>query len=115
MRTSYFSDCKNLADVKKRYKHQYIGVDSSTAQFPRPLIYPETARHPILTIPGRNGKKVKSSIYGCSTYSRDYFVKEIKLSKIKIGDLIILSNAGSYCSSMFTEFLGFDKPKEIFL
>ncbi len=35
--------------------------------------------------------------------------------KAEIGNLIILENAGAYCASMFTTFLGIEKPKKIFV
>ena len=104
-----------VTDTKQREDHQYIGINSSTAQFPRPFIYPDSANHRILIHPKREKEYIKSSIYGCSTYSKDFFIKNKKLPKIYIDDLIIFCNAGSYCVSMFTEFLGFDKPLEIFV
>lgn len=108
-----------LTDVKERENQMFVGVNASTAQFTRPLIYPESASHPVRII--RNGSllesdnQVNTTIYGCSTYSSDIFCKDKKLPMLFIGDLVIFANSGSYCASSHCEFLGFDKPKEIFI
>jgi diaminopimelate decarboxylase len=111
--TAYF--VTKVMDIKKRDKTTFVGLNVSTAQFPRPLIYPDNSKHPIIIYPKHEGRKINTTIYGCSTYSKDYFAKNVLLPKLKIGDLIIFGNAGSYCSSMFCEFLGFEKPKELFI
>lgn len=108
-----------VTDVKVREKDFFIGVNASSVQFPRPLLYPETAFHPTVII--RNGVQViaenmkSTSVYGCSTYSRDFLVRNIMLPKAETGDIIVLGNAGSYCASSFSQFLGFEKPEEFFV
>ncbi len=108
-----------VTDVKEREDRVFVGLNASTAQFTRPLIYPELANHPVIII--RNGSilktenQVNTTIYGCSTYSNDIFCKDKKLPKLSIGDVVIFANAGSYCASSYCEFLGFDKPKEVFI
>ena len=113
----YFVCC--VSDIKHRDEKQLVGVNASTVQFSRPLLYSDIANHPVGII--RDGvqltaEKMKPTlIYGCSTYSRDIFSKNIELPKLKIGDVIVFGNAGSYCASSFMEFLGFQKPKEFFI
>jgi diaminopimelate decarboxylase len=108
-----------VTDVKERSDRTFIGVNASSVQFPRPLFYPDTARHPVAII--QEGRQLRSvsdqstSIYGCSTYSRDFLLRDARLPEAQIGDLLILGNAGSYCTSAFTDFLGFSRPKEYFL
>ena len=107
-----------VTDVKIRKDKQLIGINASTTQFPRPLFYPDKAIHPLAIIRNgslANGTKVMSNVYGCSTYSRDYFLKDVSISKAEIGDWVIFGNAGSYCASAYTHFLGFLPAKEIFL
>jgi diaminopimelate decarboxylase len=110
--------CK-VNDIKVRDQITLVGVNASSVQFPRPLFYPETAKHPVTIL--RNGEAVCDepfqmySIYGCSTYSRDFLARDIQLPKIKPGDTLVFGNAGSYCSSLYTQFLGFQKPKEYFM
>jgi diaminopimelate decarboxylase len=108
-----------VTDIKERNGCQYIGVNASSVQFPRPLLYPEIARHPVALI--RNGeqaispKKKVSFIYGCSTYSRDFLARSIQLPPAEIGDLVIFGNAGAYSAAACTDFLGFPRPKEFLL
>jgi diaminopimelate decarboxylase len=56
-----------------------------------------------------------TSIYGCSTYSRDYLAKDVELPEAHIGDIVIFGHAGSYCSAAHTDFLGFPKAEEYFI
>ena len=109
----------NITDIKKRNDKRLVGVNASSVQFPRPMLYPEIANHPVMII--RNGKQFVSietyisTIYGCSTYSRDIFSNEISLPELKIGDIIVFGNAGSYCASSHMQFLGFPKLEEYFI
>jgi diaminopimelate decarboxylase len=110
--------CK-VTDLKQRPNLFLAGVNASTVQFSRPLLYPETANHPVAIV--RNGKPIESvdnyptMIYGSSTYSRDIFAKRKNLPKLEMGDLIIFGNAGSYSASSHSTFLGFPKAEEFFI
>jgi diaminopimelate decarboxylase len=110
--------CK-VVDIKIRDDHQYIGVNASSVQFPRPLFYPEKSYHPI-SILHENGNQnnqsnILSTIYGCSTYSRDFLARNIHLPVSNVDDIVVLGYAGSYCSSAYTNFLGFPPAKEVFI
>jgi len=108
-----------IADIKFRKDHQLIGVNASCVQFPRPLFYPDSAFHPVTILPVKNKQKIKSehrsTIFGCSTYSRDFFARNIMLPQVSIGDLVVIGYAGSYCSSAYTKFLGFPEADEFFI
>lgn len=109
----------NVTDIKKRAENRLVGVNASTVQFSRPLLYPETANHPVVII--RQGVQLSSeslyptTIYGCSTYSRDIFSNKVQLPEVEIGDIVVLGNAGSYSASSYCQFLGFPKPEEYFI
>lgn len=109
----------NVTDVKKRENNRLAGVNASIVQFSRPLLYPDIANHPVIII--RDGIQLiagplfSTTIYGCSTYSRDLFSKMAQLPEMKIGDTVVLGNAGSYSASSYTQFLGFPKPEEYFI
>jgi len=108
-----------VTDIKNRDDKQLVGLNASTVQFPRPLLYSDTAVHPVAVI--RNGRLLvsdelkRTDIYGCSTYSRDIFAKNRSLPVLQIGDVVVLGNAGSYSASSYLHFLGFEKPKEFFV
>ena len=108
-----------VVDIKDQYNRQLIGVNASSVQFPRPLFYPDDAYHPVKILRKRgrpDGEPgITSSIYGCSTYSRDFLARDIPLPRVSKGDLIVLGYAGAYCATAHTEFLGFPKAKEFFL
>ena len=109
--------CK-VTDVKLRGDHQFIGVDASSVQFPRPLFYPDTVSHPVTILRDSRtavGRALSSSVYGCSTYSRDFLARDASLPPVQVGDWVVLGHAGSYCASAHTEFLGFPPAEEIFL
>lgn len=107
-----------VTDVKQRNGKQLIGVNASSAQFPRPLLYPDSARHPVTLFhadPQSNGRPdVLSSVYGCSTYSRDFLARDVTLPRANLGDIIVLAEAGCYCAAAHSHFLGFPQAKEIF-
>ena len=108
-----------VVDIKDRNNIQLIGVNASSVQFPRTLFYPDDAYHPVRILRGNDwsdGKPgITSSIYGCSTYSRDFLARNISLPRASKGDIIILGYAGAYCATAHTDFLGFPKAKELFL
>jgi len=109
----------NVTDIKKRGINFLVGLNASTVQFSRPLMYPDTANHPVMII--REGVQLFSqstyttAIYGCSTYSRDLFRRNVQLPELKIGDIVVFGNAGSYSASSHSQFLGFPKPDEYFI
>lgn len=109
----------HVSDVKIRDDRRLVGVNASTVQFSRPLLYPDVANHPVMVI--RDGKcleenePVITTVYGCSTYSRDIFSSKKLLPEIRIGDILVFGIAGSYSASSFSTFLGFSKPKEYFV
>jgi diaminopimelate decarboxylase len=106
-------------DIKEQDSKQLVGVNASSVQFPRPLFYPEEAFHPVKIL-RQNGQSdsepwINSSIYGCSTYSRDFLARDITIPRTSKGDIIILGHAGAYCATAHSDFLGFPKAKEYFL
>ncbi|MBN2662894.1 MAG: hypothetical protein JXR68_04520 [Bacteroidales bacterium] len=107
-----------ITDIKKRDNQILAGLNASTTQFSRPLLYPDTANHPALIIRNEeilnSDKKYLTTIFGSSTYSRDIFCANRNLPELKIGDVVVFGNGGSYSASSYTEFLGFMKPQEIF-
>ncbi len=105
-----------VTDVKQRNGRQLLGVHGSTAQFSRPLLYPDSAYHPVEIVhthkPLNGSPHVQTSVYGCSTYSRDFLARDVELPELHVGDLIAFGHAGAYCASSHTSFLGFAPAKE---
>jgi len=103
-----------VTDVKQRHGRQLVGVNASSAQFTRPLLYPDDAFHPVFRLNGQGGPKKDTSVYGCSTYSRDFLAHDVQLPPIEEEEWLVFSLAGSYCASSYTRFLGFEQIEEIF-
>jgi diaminopimelate decarboxylase len=103
-----------VTDVKHRNGRQLVGVNASSAQFTRPLLYPDDAYHPVFRLNGLDGPLVDTSVYGCSTYSRDFLAHDIQLPEVEEEEWLVFSLAGSYCASSYTRFLGFEQIEEIF-
>lgn len=105
-----------VIDVKERWDRVFVGTNGSVAIFPRPLMYPDRAVHPCEIIGNRGFQPpLERPVYICgnSTYSRDFLARDVRLALPEPGDTIVFHNAGAYCRSMITEFLGKDRPKEV--
>lgn len=103
-----------VVDVKDRPDRVYVGVDASVDIFPRPLFY-DDAYHEI-TIAGGNGWPAldkPTDICGNTTYSRDFLGRNRFLPRVSVGDLLVVHNAGGYCYSAITDFLGRLRPAEV--
>jgi diaminopimelate decarboxylase len=107
-----------VVDVKERADRVFIGTNGSVATFPRPLIYPDRAEHPVGVI-GRDPLEPTDPrpvyVSGSSTYSQDFLARGIELPLPQVGDILVFAHAGAYCRSMMTRFLGKDEPLEIVL
>ncbi len=116
-KAGYFVCC--VTDIKQRENKRLIGVNGSTVQFSRPLLYPDIAKHPVVVlrngIPLNESETVCSTVFGCSTYSRDIFRENVQLPVVEPGDTLVFCNAGSYSASTYLHFLGFPKPEELFV
>jgi diaminopimelate decarboxylase len=108
-----------VTDIKKRSNDFFVGVNASSVQFPRPLLYPDVPNHPVIImrnrLPVKKDPTYKTSIFGCSTYSRDFLCRDVDLPMCEVGDIVVFGNAGSYSASSYLDFLGFTKPEEYFI
>ncbi|NEU98281.1 diaminopimelate decarboxylase family protein [Bradyrhizobium uaiense] len=107
-----------VVDVKRRPDRIFVGTAASVAQFPRPLVYPEKARHACEIVTCERSRALADRpiwLSGNSTYSRDFLARSVTLPEPEVGDLIAFHHAGAYCRSMVTRFLGKEMPVEIAL
>jgi diaminopimelate decarboxylase len=105
----------SVTDVKVRDDRIFVGVNACVSMFPRPLLYPEYAKHPCeLLGPRRQCALSPLPIYICgnSTYSRDFLARDVRLPVPFPDDVIAFGNAGAYCMSMVSDFLGKGRPEE---
>jgi diaminopimelate decarboxylase len=105
-----------VVDVKDRPDRVYVGVDASVDIFPRPLFY-DDAYHEITVYDGNGHEPLNkpSDICGNTTYSRDFLGRNRFLPCVSVGDILVVHNAGGYCYSAITDFLGRLRPAEVLI
>ena len=85
-------------------------IDCSFSEYIRPALY--DIKPPIKV--SNNSKDVEIyDIAGGICESTDYFVKDIELPKIKVGDNIVFMNVGAYGSSMSSTYNSRPRPLEV--
>jgi diaminopimelate decarboxylase len=104
-----------VTDVKVRPDRYLVCVNASATLIPRAMFYEDY--NPVTIVRGEaaGAFDLPVDIVGCTTYSRDFIVKAADVDRVEVGDWIALRNAGSYCYSMITRFLGQAMPPEYLL
>lgn len=84
--------------IKKSYK-TFVGIDAGMNDLPRPAIY--GAYHHI-TVLGKSGRKSMSkvNIVGRLCENNDQFALARRLPAIRVGDVVIIHNAGAHAFAM---------------
>jgi len=105
--------CSRILDIKQRADRLFVSCDASISLLPRPFFY--GSYHPVSVLgkPHEPHSGKLADIVGCTTYSRDYLARGLSLPELDVGDALIFHNAGSYCYSMMSQFLGLRWPSEI--
>ncbi len=93
----------------------YLGVDASVAVFPRPFHHPDTPHRVRSLFSAGDEPKSDFVVVGCTTFSRDILGVASLRASIEPGDLLVLDDAGAYCQSMTSRFLGQVEPSVHFL
>lgn len=105
----------HVTDRKSLLGIDYLGVDASIAIFPRPFHHPETP-HRVRSLLSSDDEPTSDFVLaGCTTFSRDILGVATLRTSIEPGDLLVLDDAGAYCQSMTSRFLGQPQPSVHFL
>ena len=104
--------CTTVTDVKHRPDRVVVGCDGSATLLPRAMFYEDYNPVRVAGGAGREPFPLPADVAGATTYSRDYLTRKVELPEVAPGDLLIFENAGSYCYSMITRFLGQPLPPE---
>jgi diaminopimelate decarboxylase len=101
-----------VTDVKTLRDTRFVVVDASIAVFPRPFHHPGSwHKTRLLGAPAPNGQDpVMSTVVGRTTFSRDILGSYELPAGIEIGTLMAFEDAGAYCESMMSRFLGQREP-----
>lgn len=103
-----------VTDMKSVGDKNYVGVDASISVFPRPFHHPENP-HSVRCLGKSENTNFDALVVGRTTFSRDILARGILPSDLVIGDVLVLDDAGAYCDSMRSRFLGQPEPKSIFI
>jgi diaminopimelate decarboxylase len=109
-----------VTDTKRLGERRLAAVDGSVAIFPRPLHHPESPHRirQLLPDPGPTGEADRGTptlVVGRTTYSRDVLGTCVLPDDLGVGALLSFDDAGAYCQSMSSRFLGQPEPCEVFL
>ena len=88
--------------VKNNNGRLIVGTNSGFPHLIRPVFY--GAYHHIINVSNPDGKVLKYDIYGNTCESGDCFACVRELPEIRIGDYLVIQNAGAYCRSMASEY-----------
>lgn len=90
----------------------FVGVDSGMNHLLRPMMY--DAYHEIVNISNPTGTKRVYTVVGyiCET---DTFGSDRKLAEVRVGDIILIKNAGAYGFSMSSNYNSRFRPAEVMI
>jgi diaminopimelate decarboxylase len=98
--------------VKESPTVTFVGVDSGLNHLIRPMMY--DAYHSLYNLSNPDGKQVKYNVVGyiCET---DTIAARRELNETKIGDLLVIKNAGAYGFSMASNYNSRLRPAEVLI
>ncbi|HEY4487820.1 MAG TPA: diaminopimelate decarboxylase, partial [Candidatus Paceibacterota bacterium] len=100
-----------VMDVKHTRKHIFVGIDSGFSHLIRPALY--GSYHHIFNLSNPSGALQSVNVVGNICESADVFAQERKLPKVRIGDLLLIADAGAYGYTMASDYNVRAKPKEV--
>ena len=101
----------SIVTIKNNGGINYLIVDAGMNTLIRPAMY--GAHHEILAIDLKSKEFMDYSIAGPICESSDVFLKNIKLAKQKIGNLLVIKNTGAYGKVMSSNYNSRPLPSEI--
>jgi diaminopimelate decarboxylase len=101
-----------VTDIKDLDRSRFVVVDASVSVFPRPYHHPDTPhRARVLGAATSNGtRSIPSTVVGRTTFSRDILGNYNLPEDLTVGSLLSFDDAGAYCESMMSRFLGQREP-----
>jgi diaminopimelate decarboxylase len=101
-----------VTDVKMLRDMRFVVVDASVSLFPRPFHHPGSwHRVRVLDSPEpATDATIPSVIVGRTTFSKDILGNYDLPASLEVGSLLAFDDAGAYCESMTSRFLGQGEP-----
>ena len=101
----------SIVTIKNNGGINYLIVDAGMNTLIRPAMY--GSHHEILAIDVKSDEFMDYAIAGPICESSDVFLKNIKLAKQKIGNLLVIKNTGAYGKVMSSNYNSRPLPSEI--
>jgi diaminopimelate decarboxylase len=101
-----------VTDVKTLGNTRFVVVDASVSVFPRPYHNPGNYHKVrVLDVPDCDIEKTtRATVVGRTTFSRDILGSYDLPENLSVGALLAFEDAGAYCESMMSRFLGQREP-----
>lgn len=103
-----------VVSVKERGGRRYVGVDSTVGNIVVPSVY-----HPFHRIekvgPPEAALATPTDVCGNTTHSRDFLGRDLRLPRLRPGDVLALRDVGAYGYAMSSHFLNRPRPAEVVL
>lgn len=101
-----------VTDIKNLHGRRYIVVDASVSVFPRPYHHPDSPHRAYVldTLDQEETPTARSVVVGRTTFSRDILGNYDLPASLEAGALLAFEDAGAYCESMISRFLGQREP-----
>ena len=99
--------------VKYENNTYWIGTDIGMNQLVRPSMY--GAYHETRVLSDSSSKEITANICGNICESGDVLAKERRVSLPKVGDMVLVYNAGAYGYSMASNYTGRLRPAEVMI
>lgn len=101
-----------VTDIKTLHGTRYVVVDASVSVFPRPYHHPTNLHHVRVLDASEIDERetMPGTVVGRTTFSRDILGSYHLPVALKIGDVLAFEDAGAYCESMMSRFLGQREP-----
>lgn len=102
----------SVTDTKMLHGTRFVVVDASVSNFPRPYHQPGSFHNARLLRPSdaTPDETVPCTVVGRTTFSRDILGHYRLPATLEVGALIGFEDAGAYCESMMSRFLGQRNP-----
>ncbi|MDX1973186.1 MAG: diaminopimelate decarboxylase [Candidatus Sumerlaeia bacterium] len=99
--------------IKHGKSYPFVIIDGAMTEMLRPALY--QAYHEIYPVKKRDGEKVAVDVVGPVCESGDFIAKQRPMILPEAGDLLVVMDAGAYCSAMSSNYNSRQRPAEILL
>lgn len=102
-----------VTEIKNNPTRTFVGVDTGFNHLIRPAMY--GSHHEIINASKVKGAKMKADIVGNICESGDVFGRDRMITKVEIGDILAILNAGAYGYVMASHYNSRPLPREILI